>query len=426
MRKEDKIFEGRAKAQEFCLSSMKERDDVHRAIRLGLKKEHFEPIYQPLFDLIVAQSAEPGDNSSVWGGILAKSIASGDSLAFKTWNLINIDNLTYGSLSLKQYVEAVITCARVENALKALRATEETLSCGNPTSWQEAAAEMSTLSGKLTNIAHDQSTEPTLHDLAEEICAEIDDPTRAKRTPLHLGTLDREFTSLESHELIVLAGRPGTGKTALAVQLAWEQAKRGINVAFFSLEMSGKELIKRVALNNSGRWCFDGPPAMKDAVRTVGKNKALRIYADHGATSLPYVESTAIALSNAPGGLGLVVIDYLQLMDVLSEAKQSNREQQIAQLSRRLKLLPKRCKCPILVLAQLNRGPEREDRAPRVSDLRESGALEQDADRVWLLSEDESRNVIMEQGKCRNAPAHIRAMLQFDRPIYRFTQIAQE
>ena len=209
MRKEEKIFEGRAKTQEHCLSAMKERNDVHRAIRLGLKREHFEPIYQPLFDLIMAQSAEPDDGSSVWGGILAKSIASGDSLAFKTWNLINIDRLEEGDLRLKSYIEAIITCARVENALKALRTTEETLSCGNPTSWQEAAAEMSTLSGKLTNIAHDQNTEPTLYDLAEEICAEIDDPTRAKRTPLHLGTLDREFTSLEPHELIVLAGRPG-------------------------------------------------------------------------------------------------------------------------------------------------------------------------------------------------------------------------
>ena len=419
-----KIFDGRAKTQEHCLSAMKERADVHRAIRLGLKREHFEPIYQPLFDLIVAQSAEPGDGSSVWGGILAKSIAGGDDLPFKTWALINIDKLEGGDLRLKSYVEAIITCARVENALKALEGAKETLSGGNPCSWKEAAAEMSTLSNKLTNIACDQGTEPTLHDMAEEICAEIDDPTKAKRTPLHLGTLDREFTSLESHELIVLAGRPGTGKTALAVQLAWEQAKRGTNVAFFSLEMGGKELVKRVALNDSGRACFDGPAAMKDALRKVGKNNALKIYAESSATSLPFIESTAIALSNAPGGLGLVVIDYLQLMDVLAEAKQSNREQQIAQLSRRLKLLPKRCRCPILVLAQLNRGPEREDRAPRVSDLRESGALEQDADRVWLLSEDEEQNVIMEQGKCRNATAHIRAKLQFDRPIYRFTQIA--
>jgi replicative DNA helicase len=132
-------------------------------------------------------------------------------------------------------------------------------------------------------------------------------------------------------------------------------------------------------------------------------------------------------------GLALIVIDYLQLIEPTD--RKASREQQVSQISRRIKQLAGTIGAPVLVLTQLNRESEKDDRRPRLSDLRESGAIEQDSDRVWLLwdqpdinapkrsADDDAIDISLIQAKCRSGPANLVTKLRFDRPCFRFTQI---
>jgi replicative DNA helicase len=117
-----------------------------------------------------------------------------------------------------------------------------------------------------------------------------------------------------------------------------------------------------------------------------------------------------------------------------AETKRENRERQVAELSRRFKLLAGELKCPVVLLAQINRESEKEQRRPRLSDLRESGAIEQDADRVWFLYQPEDQNmsgdesagevrVALYQIKCRNGRPGIQTILNFNRPLFTFSQV---
>jgi replicative DNA helicase len=164
----------------------------------------------------------------------------------------------------------------------------------------------------------------------------------------------------------------------------------------------------------------------------VGKLRTLHIYEAEDARTIAQIEATCRLLA-ASAGLGAVVVDYLQLVAPPADTKREIREQQVAAMSRRFKLLAGAIACPVFLLCQLNRESEKEDRRPRLSDLRESGAIEQDADRVWFLyrpkpapnqspvGEDASEiDVALYQAKCRNGPGGIEAVLRFNRPTFNF------
>ncbi len=238
-------------------------------------------------------------------------------------------------------------------------------------------------------------------------------------------------------ELIVVAGRPGTGKSTLAGNIAHDTASAGRTVAFFSLEMSSEELVDRFAIRRAGRDGIghdrNANAAVVAEIERIGREKTLHIYEASDAGSVAQIEATCRLLAAAPAGLGCVVVDYLQLVSPPAESKREPREQQVAAMSRRFKLMARAINCPVFLLAQLNRESEREDRRPRLSDLRESGAIEQDADRVWFLyrprtnpsdapqAEDAAEiPVALYQAKCRNGPGGIEAVMRFHRPIFTF------
>ncbi|WP_416335108.1 replicative DNA helicase [Anaerococcus sp. DFU013_CI05] len=205
-----------------------------------------------------------------------------------------------------------------------------------------------------------------------------------------LSTIDLKLSGLQPAQLILLAARPAMGKTALGLTMAWNAAREGKSVAFFSLEMSTLQLNYRLLSMVSmidleqvmnGRIKDDEWELLFTATKEIAQ-KDLYVDETPGIT-LSEMRSKLKRLK-AEVGVDLVVIDYLQLMQ--ADGRQENRQNEIASISRGLKSLSKELNCPILSLAQLSReADKRADHKPILSDLRESGAIEQDADVVMLL-----------------------------------------
>ena len=200
--------------------------------------------------------------------------------------------------------------------------------------------------------------------------------------------LDRKLAGLQPANLIVVAARPAMGKSSLAVGIATNVAQTGEPVAIFSLEMSKEEIVQRI-LSSVGRVdsmkLRSGQlgPLWQRVVDAAGKMYKAPIYIDDS----PIVTVTDIRAKcrrlKRRHGLSLVVVDYLQLMEA---STRENRQQEISEITRNLKNLARELEVPILAVSQLNRSLEsREDKRPRLSDLRESGAIEQDADVVMFI-----------------------------------------
>ena len=207
--------------------------------------------------------------------------------------------------------------------------------------------------------------------------------------------LDSCLQGLRPGQLIVVAGRPGMGKSALASGFALKAASQGLPVLFFSLEIGKEEVSKRM-LSSLGQISFEklerGALEGQEDVERIEEGhaalEALPVFLDDSADlSLLEIRTKARRLK-AKEGLGLVVVDYLQLLS--SPRPQENRQQEISGFSRALKMLSKELEVPVIALSQLNRAPEmREGKRPQLSDLRESGSIEQDADIVLLLNRPE-------------------------------------
>ena len=213
--------------------------------------------------------------------------------------------------------------------------------------------------------------------------------------------LDRYTSGLQQGELIVIAGRPSMGKTALAMNMAEHAALESKKaVAVFSMEMSGPQLAMRMIGSvgrvdqhqlRTGTFKEEDWPRLVDA---VGKLNDAQIYIDDtaGLNALE-VRSPARRLHRQCGGLSMILVDYLQLMSGTANSRDENRATEIAEISRSLKGLAKELKLPVVALSQLNRSVDsRQDKRPMMSDLRESGAIEQDADVILFIYRDEVYN----------------------------------
>lgn len=205
------------------------------------------------------------------------------------------------------------------------------------------------------------------------------------------GELDKIMTGLNRSDLILIAGRPGMGKTSFALNIANHVAmKANRTVAVFSLEMSGEQLVERVLSGEAlvqGNKMRTGELDVDDWVRIATSAQVLAkapMYIDDTAgITVPEMKARLRRVRD----LDLVVIDYLQLMN--STSRSDNRVQVVSEITRSLKILAKELMVPVILLSQLSRGPEsRTDHRPMLSDLRESGSIEQDADLVLLLYRD--------------------------------------
>ncbi len=210
--------------------------------------------------------------------------------------------------------------------------------------------------------------------------------------------LDRKLSGLQKSDLVLIAARPSMGKTALMVNIATNAAlKNDAKVAIFSLEMSKNQLVQRVISSNahvdlqkviSGDINEDEWTKIINAMPIISD---LKIEIDDTAAISPLELKAKCRRMKVEKGLDLIVIDYLQLMQMSGRVE--SRQQEISTISRNLKAIAKELDVPVIALSQLSRAPElRSDHRPILSDLRESGAIEQDADVVMFLYRDEYYN----------------------------------
>lgn len=207
--------------------------------------------------------------------------------------------------------------------------------------------------------------------------------------------LDEMTAGLQSSDLIIVAGRPSMGKTAFCLNVAVNAAiKSGLPVALFSLEMSKEQLVLRMLASEAridAKQLRTGHLAQSDwnkLTSGAGTLSEARIFLDD-SSALNVLELRAKARRlKREHGLGLIIIDYLQLMRGYGNVE--SRQQEISDISRSLKGLAKELNCPVIALSQLNRAIEtRQDRKPLLADLRESGAIEQDADVIMFIYREE-------------------------------------
>ena len=223
-----------------------------------------------------------------------------------------------------------------------------------------------------------------------------------------LESMNSKIGGMHHSDLMILAGRPGMGKTSLATNIAFNAAQRwmrdmrdgiapkdsvGAKVAFFSLEMSADQLATRILSEQSGissEALRMGKISRADFARLASAAAELEnlplFIDDTGGLSIGALHTRVRRLQRRHNNeIGLVVVDYLQLMTAGGKG-QDNRVQEISEISRGLKTLAKDLNVPVLALSQLSRAVEqREDKRPQLSDLRESGSIEQDADMVWFV-----------------------------------------
>ncbi|PYU57115.1 MAG: replicative DNA helicase [Acidobacteria bacterium] len=202
--------------------------------------------------------------------------------------------------------------------------------------------------------------------------------------------LDKLTSGLQPSELLILAARPSQGKTALALNLIENIAIRGGRpVAMFSLEMSKESLLQRLVASvaqidahkfRTGHLSREDWRRMTESLGTI--SSAPLWIDDAGSISVLEIGAKARRLKRDKG-LSMLVVDYLQLLT--ARGRFGNRQEEVASISRALKGLAKELQIPVLVLSQLTRAPERDERGPQLSDLRESGAIEQDADVVMFI-----------------------------------------
>ncbi|MFN5777711.1 MAG: replicative DNA helicase [Burkholderiaceae bacterium] len=272
-----------------------------------------------------------------------------------------------------------------------------------------------------------------LLDRVEEMSQNPNDITGV---PTGFHDFDRMTSGMQPGDLIVLAARPSMGKTALAINIAENVAvQEGLPVAVFSMEMGASQLAVRIVGSigridqghlRTGKLSDDEWPRLTEAIEKL-RNVSLHIDETPGLTTSE-LRANARRLSRQCGKLGLIVVDYLQLMSGSSSDGSDNRATELGEISRGLKMLAKELQCPVIALSQLNRSVEqRTDKRPMMSDLRESGAIEQDADVIMFIYRDDYYNKDSKEpgvaeviiGKQRNGPTGT-IKLAFLKPITKF------
>jgi replicative DNA helicase len=270
---------------------------------------------------------------------------------------------------------------------------------------------------------------------------ESKDDTAVKGVPSGFKGLDNKLSGFQPSDLIILAGRPSMGKTALALNIAQNAAiKGGKSVGIFSLEMSKEQLVDRLFASMLGvdSWKLQRGQLDDSDFQNMGPimdelSKANIFIDDSVASSLPELRAKARRLQ-MEHGLDMIVIDYLQLMSTGNDHYVGNRVQEISEISRTLKQIGRELRVPILALSQLSRAVEtRPGNIPQLSDLRDSGSIEQDADVVLMLyredyyEEDSDRPGMTDiyVRKHRNGPTG-RVELHFKREQMRFYDVDKQ
>ncbi len=356
--------------------------------------------------------------------------------------------------SLAQYVPSASNIRRYAEIVrersilrKLVSASDEIATHAFNTQGREVAQILDEAEQKIFSIGEEgsrmkqgfQSMDSLVVELLDRVEEMSQNPNDITGVPTGFYDFDRMTSGLQPGDLIVLAARPSMGKTALAINIAEHVAvHEGLPVAVFSMEMGASQLAIRIVGSigridqsrlRTGKLSADEWPRLTESIEKL-RNVSLHIDETPGLTPSE-LRANARRLARQCGKLGLIVVDYLQLMSG-SSSDGDNRATEIGEISRGLKMLAKELQCPVIALSQLNRSVEtRTDKRPMMSDLRESGAIEQDADVIMFIYRDDYYNKDSKEpgvaeviiGKQRNGPTGT-VKLAFLKPITKFESLA--
>ena len=358
-------------------------------------------IFQHIVRLI--NNSRPADVITVYESLVA--VAKGDEVGGLSY-LNALAQNTPSAANIRRYAEIV----RDRGVLRKLITVADEIS-GDAFSPQgkEVKEMLDTAESKIFAIAEEGSRgakgfvaiQPLLTQVVERIdeLYNRDSTSEITGVPTGFVDLDRMTSGLQPGDLVIVAGRPSMGKTALSLNIGETVAiDSGLPVAVFSMEMGGAQLAMRMLGSvgrldqhrlRTGKLIDEDWPRLTHAIQ---KMNDAQLYIDETpALSSIELRARSRRLARQCGKLGLIIVDYLQLMSANSPGE--NRATEISEISRNLKGLAKELNCPVIALSQLNRSLEqRPNKRPVMSDLRESGAIEQDADVIIFLYRDEVYN----------------------------------
>lgn len=338
---------------------------------------------EPVDFVTLTEKIRPITNLEDVGGY--SYIASLPSVIDYTKNIDYYAQIVKEKSRLRQVIQA---CNQIISTAQTGKSVEEVLEISEKTMFDIAQDSSS------KNLRHIKDVLMSTYEVIEE-----NYKNKGSMTGLDTGFTDLNFMTngLQRTDLIVVGARPAVGKTAFALNIAHNAAKKGAKVAVFSLEMADTQLALRILAAEckvelsklkSGELEEADWLKLVDSISVIAKNP---VYINQTANiNLMEIRSQCRKLKMQKG-LDLIVIDYIQLM--LPESNSENRQQEISKISRGLKILAKELDCTIMALSQVSRASEiRANHRPMLSDLRESGAIEQDADIVMFLYRDELFN----------------------------------
>jgi replicative DNA helicase len=374
----------------------------------GLRGEEFyKPIHQFIFDAMRALNiaGEPIDAVTV-----ADELRRGGQLdtVGGVEALVALQNATPSVTSAERYARIVRDTA----ALRRLIATAADIAEIGYSGPDDVARALDDAESRIFDVSERNvgDTSKRLEALMSETMEQLEHRASSRETITGLATglhdLDRILLGFQPGTLNILGARPAMGKSALALRMAVHAAQAAAApVLFFSLEMGATELAQRVLASEArvdATLLRNGRVTQNDWQKiglALGTLSVPLIIDDSPGTSVAAIRARARRTMSREGGLALIVIDYLQLMGA-DDNKPENRQLEVSEISRKLKLLAREFGIPVLALSQLSRALEsRSDKRPTLSDLRESGALEQDADVVMFLYRDEVYNAESRESK---------------------------
>ncbi len=342
--------------------------------------------------------------------------------------LSELADITPTASNIKAYAEIVVERATVRNLISVAHEIAES---GFSPQGRDANSLIDLAESKVFKIGDDRPSRgrpQPIKPLLTQAVHRIDELFQTKGALTGLSTgfrdIDEMTMGLQKGDMVVVAGRPSMGKTSFAMNIAESAViSSGKTVLVFSMEMPSNSLIMRMLSSlgridqskiRSGQLGDEDWPRLTSAV-TLLNDKPLLVD-DTASLSPNEIRSRARRVVREHGDLGLIMVDYIQLMQVPGGSE--NRATEISEISRSLKAMAKEFDCPVIAVSQLNRGLEqRPDKRPIMSDLRESGAIEQDADVIMAIYRDEVYNEDAEKGiaeiiilKQRNGPIGCRKL----------------
>ena len=382
-------------------------------VQLKLKPHHFfEPLHGRVYEAILRMT----DKNMVANPVTLKPIFDGDEAMREVGGPAYLAQLTGSGAAVigaRDFAAQIYDLA----LLRALVGVGRDMVEGALDTSEEVAplTQIERAESELYRVAEEGGTANSVKSFGEATRLALEQAEKALNSGGHLSGIttglegvNTKVGGMHKSDLVILAGRPGMGKTSLATNIAFSAAQRfvrdtedgiepnksaGAPVAFFSLEMSADQLATRILAEQSGissenlRMGKISQQEFRSLARAAGELSTLPLYIDDTpGLTIAALRARARRLKRQKA-IGMIVVDYLQLLQGTGKGSAGdNRVQEISEISRGLKQLAKELEVPVLALSQLSRAVEqREDKKPQLSDLRESGSIEQDADMVWFV-----------------------------------------